>query len=318
MSDSKLKLVYMGTAQFAVPSLNKLVSENFDVRLVVTQPDRKKGRGQAVAYSHVKQAALNNGLELFQPESINTKESIDVLNEIAPDVIIVVAYGQILKSDVLNLPAFGCINIHASILPELRGPAPINWSIVNGDSETGVTSMMIDEGMDSGDILQIERMALDDRIDSVTLGKTLSEMGAELLVKTLERIKAKDITPKKQDESAVTIAPKLTKANGEISFNEKSAKQIHDMVRGFKPWPGAFTTYNGKTLKVLSTYYDADYEVGGADPGTVVMVTKESFYIAANSGVLEIKSVQPQNKRAMDAADFINGYGIKAGAKLGE
>ena len=312
--DNNLKLVFMGTSVFAVPSLLALIDSEHDVALVVSQPDRKKGRGRVLSPTRIKEAAENRGLELFQPQNINTKESVGKIKELDPDVIVVVAYGQILSQNILDIPRTGCINIHASLLPKLRGAAPINWAIVGGDKKTGVTSMLMDAGMDTGDILLKKEIDIDDEIDAVALSEKLSIIGGEILIQTLDMIKSDELKSAKQNNAEATYAPILKKIDGKISFADKDAAQIHNMVRGFLPWPGAFTSYNQRAVKILKTSYDMDEDTKGVRPGTVVMVTRESFFIAAKKGVVEIFSLQPQNKKMMPAKDFINGYGIKAGA----
>jgi methionyl-tRNA formyltransferase len=317
MTDDRLKLVFMGTSGFAVSSLLKLIDSDYGVARVVSQPDRRKGRGRTLSPTPVKEAAEKYGLNLYQPENINSDEAVDEIKKEAPDIIVVVAYGQILKKRVLDIPRLACINIHASLLPELRGAAPINWAIINGDNKTGVTSMLMDEGMDTGDILLKSEVEIDDEMNSLELAEKLAVTGGEVLVKTLELIKDNRLKGTKQDESKATYAAILTKADGNISFKEKDAREIHNMVRGLLPWPAAHTSYNKRSLKILKTSYDLDYDMGSLKPGTVVVVTKESFFVAAKRGVVEVFSLQPQDKRVMPAADFINGYGLKKGAVLG-
>jgi methionyl-tRNA formyltransferase len=312
--DNNLKLVFMGTSGFAVPSLLKLIDSKYDVALVVSQPDRKKGRGRVLSPTPVKEAAAMHNLALFQPQNINSKESVGKIKEQNPDVIVVVAYGQILSQKILDVPKAGCINVHASLLPKLRGAAPINWAIVGGDKKTGVTSMLMDAGMDTGDVLLKKEIDIDDEIDAAKLAEKLSIISGEILIRTLDMMKDNILKATKQNDKEATYAPVLKKADGAVSFADKDAAQVHNMVRGLCPWPGAFTSYDGKTIKLLKTSYDLDEDAKGFAPGTVVMVTRESFFIAAKKGVVEIFSLQPQNKKVMPAKDFINGYGIKAGA----
>jgi methionyl-tRNA formyltransferase len=316
MADN-LKLIFMGTAAFAVPSLLQLIDSNHDVSLVVSQPDRRRGRGRELSITQVKETALKNNIPVFQPENVNSDKSYSKLKEAAPDAIIVVSYGQLLRKRILDIPRLGCINIHASLLPLLRGAAPINWAIVNGLKRTGVTSMQMDIGMDTGDILLMDEVEIDDEINASELFTELSEMGGELLIRTLEAITKGTVTRTKQEHERATYAPVLTKANGAISFMDKDAKEIHNMVRGFSPWPGAYTSFKGRSVKILKTAYSLDEESEGSAPGTVIMVSKESLFVKAKRGVLEILRLQPQNKRPMPAADFINGYGIKAGDRFG-
>ncbi len=319
MPDKKLKIVFIGTARFAVPVLHELVRAGYDIRLVITQPDRPKGRGKALSPPPVKEALMKSDLvmvkeRLFQPENINSDDAVKTIAGVAPDFIVVVAYGQLLKKRVLDIPGFGCINVHASLLPGLRGAAPINRAIMNGDRITGVTTMMMDEGMDTGDILMKTKTDIDDTIDSIALAKRLSDLGATLLVRTIEGVTGGSIVPAAQDEMLATYAHILTKSDGLILFDIMDAKDIHNMVRGLLPWPAAHTVLNGRPVKILKTDYDMDEDTRGAAPGTVTMVTKASFFIAAKKGVLKVLELQPENKKVMPAKDFINGYRLKEGA----
>ncbi len=316
-----MKIVFMGTAGFAVPPLKTLLDSEHEVTMALTQPDRRKGRGRSLAPPPVKEALLNAGLErspeLFQPENINSDEAYEAIAAHAPDVIVVVAYGQLLKKRLLDIPKHGCINIHASLLPILRGAAPINWSIVNGDAQTGVTTMYMDVGMDTGDILLKSEIDIDDTMNSVELGEKISQMGSELLTKTLDMILAGKLVRVKQDEARATYAPIIKKSDGIIDFAKKDARQIHDMVRGFTPWPGASTTHRNSSLKIIKTYYDFDLDTARATPGTVISVSRESFYVATKKGALELFELQPQGKKIMKARDFINGYRLTRGEVLG-
>lgn len=318
MNKKHLKIIFMGTAQFAVPALLALLSSEHEVMLVVTQPDRKKGRGKQLSPPPVKEAISDKNIQVFQPDNINLPDSVEKLKALKPDLIIVIAYGQLLKKQLLDIPKFGCINIHASLLPKLRGSAPINWSIINGDSETGVTSMMMDKGMDTGDMLIKRKIAIDDEINAVELAEKLSALGSETLIETLNLLCDGKLTRTPQDDSAATYSAILKKNDGLISFEDKSAKEIHNMVRGFFPWPGAFTSFGDKSMKLLKTHYDLSESPLDFEPGSVTNISRESFFIKTKSGRLEVFLLQPQDKKTMPAGDFINGYRLKIGDRFGD
>jgi len=247
-----MKLAFCGTPQFAVPTLEKLVEAGHEVHLVLTQPDRPKGRGLELVPSPVKQAALRHNLPVYQPEKIKTNEEVQArLREIAPDAIIVVGYGRIIPKWMIDLPRYGNINLHASLLPKYRGAAPIQWAIASGEKVTGVTTMRIDEGLDTGDMLLQQELAIADDDTSETLAPRLAAMGADLMIETLRRLQAGDITPQPQNNAEASLAPILTKEDGRIDFH-RTAQEIYNRLRGFQPWPGAFTTFRGKILGVTA------------------------------------------------------------------
>src|SRR3954451_17312413 len=251
MADSE-NLVFCGTPQFAVPTLEKLVEAGFNVRLVLTQPDRPKGRGLGLVASPVKQTAQRLGLPIYQPEKIKQNEELRAkLDQIAPAAIIVVGYGRIIPKWMLELPKHGNINLHASLLPKYRGAAPIQWAIANGESVTGVTTMRIDVGLDTGDMLLQSEIPIAPEDTAVTLSPKLAELGAALMVETLQRLEAGKLSPTPQDDSRATLAPILKKEDGRIDYS-RSAPEIHNRLRGFQPWPGAFTSFRGKSLAVVS------------------------------------------------------------------
>src|SRR6266536_1901383 len=250
--DAPMELVFCGTPQFAVPTLERLSGSGFSVRLVVTQPDRPKGRGLELVPSPVKQAALKLSLPLYQPEKIKTNEELKAkLEQIAPDAIIVVGYGRIIPKWMLDLPKFGNINLHASLLPRYRGAAPIQWAIANGESVTGVTTMRIDEGLDTGDILLQREMSISAEDTAETLSPRLAAIGADLIIETLRGLQAGSMHPRKQDDSQATLAPILKKEDGRIDFS-RGAPEIYNRFRGFQPWPGAFTTFRGRGLNITA------------------------------------------------------------------
>ena len=307
-----LNLVFCGTPQFAVPTLEKLVEAGFAVRLALTQPDRPKGRGLELVASPVKQAALRLGVSLYQPEKIKNNEELRArLREINPDAIIVVGYGRIIPKWMLDLPRFGNINLHASLLPRYRGAAPIQWAIANGESVTGVTTMRIDEGLDTGDILLQQELGIADDDTAETLFPKLAEIGAELMIGTLRGIAAGTIKSRSQDNAAATLAPILTKEEGRLDFS-RSAQETYNRFRGFQPWPGAFTTFRGKGLNV--TLMKPASEL--VPLGTLLVRGNRLLAGCGNDSAVELLELQPEGKRRMPASDFIHGYRPRPGESL--
>jgi len=307
-----LNLVFCGTPQFAVPTLEKLVEAGFAVRLALTQPDRPKGRGLELVASPVKQAAVRLGVSLYQPEKIKNNEELRArLREINPDAIIVVGYGRIIPKWMLDLPRFGNINLHASLLPRYRGAAPIQWAIANGESVTGVTTMRIDEGLDTGDILLQQELGIADDDTAETLSPKLAEIGAELMIETLRGIAAGTIKSRSQDNAAATLAPILTKEEGRLDFS-RSAQETYNRFRGFQPWPGAFTTFRGKGLNV--TLMKPASEL--VPLGTLLVRGNRLLAGCGNDSAVELLELQPEGKRRMPASDFIHGYRPRPGESL--
>ncbi|MBS1849443.1 MAG: methionyl-tRNA formyltransferase [Acidobacteria bacterium] len=307
-----LHLVFCGTPRFAVPTLQKLVEAGFSVPLVVTQPDRPKGRGMEVAFSPVKQCALDFKLPITQPEKIKHNEEFRAqLSALKPDAIIVVGYGRIIPQWMLDLPPLGNINLHASLLPKYRGAAPIQWAIASGESVTGNTTMRIDAGLDSGDILLQQEIAIAPDDTAETLAPKLSAPGAELLVETLRGLQAGTIAPRPQDHSKATLAPILKKEDGRIDFH-RSAGEICHRLRGFTPWPGAFTTFRGKNLHVWSAKAVERKLVPGE-----LEVEAGSLFAGCATGALELLEVQVEGKKRMPGPDFVHGYRPNPGEKLG-
>ena len=310
-----MKLVFCGTPQFAVPSLERLVAAGHEVQLVVTQPDRPQGRGMELAPPPVKQSALRLGLPVTQPEKIKNNEEFRArLTAIQPDAIIVVGYGRIIPGWMLHLPHYGNINVHASLLPKYRGAAPIQWAIANGETVTGVTTMKIDEGLDTGDILLKRAMQIRLEDTAVTLVPRLAELGAELLVETLEELKRGIVEPVPQDDSLATLAPILKKEDGLIDFS-RSAEEIHNRLRGFQPWPGAYTQFRGKNLKIISARVAEN--APPLDGGSLRMSGDKLLAGCGEGTALELLQVQPEGKKAMSARDFISGYRPTEGERLG-
>ncbi len=307
-----LRVVFMGTPAFAVPSLVALVETGYDVTSVFTQPDRPVGRGRKLTPPPVKQAAMELGLEVYQPESAKTDEAYEYLKEKNPDVIVVVGYGQIISQRVIDLPRYGCVNVHSSLLPHLRGAAPINWAVVRGDTVTGVTTMRIVEKLDAGDILAVRETPIGADEHAPELAERLATMGAELLLATLEGLVAGTITPVPQDHEASTYAPMMKREDGLVDW-DSSAQEIYNRVRGFDPWPGSYTYFRGKRLHIRQ----ARVVEGLAEPGGMLIDGSE-LKIGCGEGMLQALEVQPEGKRSMPAVAFVNGYRPETCEMLGE
>jgi methionyl-tRNA formyltransferase len=312
-----MKLVFCGTPQFAVPSLERLVAGGFDMRLVVCQPDRPQGRGMALAAPAVKQAAQRFGLPITQPEKIkNNEEFRRKLTEIAPDAIVVVAYGRIIPKWMLELPPLGNINVHGSLLPKYRGAAPIQWAIANGETQTGITTMRLDEGLDTGDMLLKRALPISPEDTAVTLAPRLAELGAELLVETLLELRRGTLEPIPQDDSLATLAPLLNKEDGLVGF-ERTSREIHNRWRGFQPWPGAYTHFRGKNMKLIALRPAMDKPAETLAPGEL-RAAGETLLVGCGEGTaVELLQVQPEGKKAISARDFMSGYRPADGERLG-
>ena len=309
-----MRIVYMGTPEIAATILEKLLEEPYEVVLVVTQPDRPKGRGNTMTCSPVKELAVSRGIPVFTPEKLRLPENVEVVREANPDMIVVAAFGQILPKSVLDIPQYGCINVHASLLPKYRGAAPIQWSILDGESETGVTIMYMNEGLDTGDILLQQVVPIEDDETGGSLHDKLAVAGAEALVQAIPGILDGTLEPVPQGEMTTPYAKQLTKEMGRLDFSWDAAK-LARYVRGLNPWPGTYTFRDGQMLKIWGVEAcDGWYE---ALPGTVVAVEKESFSIQTGSGVLRVTEVQPQGKRRMSAEEYLRGYRLAVGTVLG-
>jgi methionyl-tRNA formyltransferase len=308
-----LNLVFCGTPQFAVPTLEKLVAEGFRVRLVVTQPDRPKGRGLELIASPVKRSALKRHIPVTQPDRIKTNDEFRVLlTELKPDAIVVVGYGRMIPQWMLDLPALGNINLHASLLPKYRGAAPIQWAIAQGETVSGVTTMRLDAGLDTGDILLQREMAIGQEDTAETLAPRLATMGADLMVETLHGFEAGTIQPRAQDSSQASLAPILKKEDGLIDFS-RSAVEIFNHIRGFQPWPGAYTRFRGKGLQIMGAP-----AAGEAVPAAELRVQADRLFVGCGHNTsLELLELQLEGKRRTSARDFIHGYRPQAGEKLG-
>ena len=315
-----LNLVFCGTPRFAVPTLEKLVAAGHSVPLVVTQPDRPSGRGMAVAVSPVKDAAMRMGIAMVQPATIkNNAEFRDQLSVIAPDAIIVVGYGRIIPQWMIDLPRLGNLNLHASLLPKYRGAAPIQWAIANGESATGVTTMRIDAGLDTGDILMQREILIGPEGTAETLGAELAFIGADLMVETLRELDTGHVRPTPQDHAQATLAPILKKEDGRMDF-ARTARELFNRLRGFQPWPGAFTIFKGRTLQVHRAQ-PIRHAVALA-LGEIAVEGTRLFVGCGNdqdaNTTLELFEVQLEGKRRMTAQEFINGYRPQSGQLLGQ
>jgi methionyl-tRNA formyltransferase len=310
---SSLQLIFCGTPLFAVPSLERLVGTGFAVKLAVTQPDRPRGRGMELGFSPVKQRALGLGLPVIQPGKIkNNLEFRAQLEEIQPDAIIVVGYGRIIPQWMIDLPQLGNINVHGSLLPKYRGAAPIQWAIARGESVTGVTTMRIDAGLDTGDILLQQPMNIEQDDTAETLAPRLAAVGADLLITTLRGLNTGTVVPGKQDEAEASLAPILQKEDGRIDFH-LPAQVVSNRMRGFQPWPGAFTTFRGRALQVRQ----ARVMQRALAPGALAVEGGSLLAGCAEGTALELQEVQVEGKKRMMAADFLNGYRIQPGERLG-
>lgn len=306
------KIVFMGTPEIAVPSLKALVENGFDIPLVITQPDKPKGRGQAVQFPPVKEYALTADLEVYQPEKIkNNTEVMEKLKSISPDFFAVVAYGKILPQDVLDIPKIAPVNVHFSLLPKYRGPAPVNWAIMNGEEETGVDTMLMDAGMDTGDILLTAKIPILKK-NAGELADELAVTGAELLIKTLNEFES--ITPVKQDDNKATKAPMMNKDMGLIDWSQ-DASQIERMIRAFTPWPASYSTLDSKKVKIFKS--DVVESNHNAAAGTVINIEKDSITVACGNNALKILELQLEGKKRMDAKNFLAGYKLTKDSLLG-
>lgn len=312
----KMRIIFMGTPEFAVPSLEKIISDGNEVTAVFTQPDKPKGRGYRVTPSPVKVAALKHGIEVFQPTTLKDEKVISIIRELNPDCIVVVAYGRILPQTVLAIPKYGCVNVHASLLPRYRGAAPIQWSVINGEEETGVTTMFMARGIDTGDMILKGKTRIGENETYGELHNRLMEIGAQTLSKTLELLKDGKAPREKQNDGQSNYAPMIDKNVAKIDWI-KSAKGIHNLVRGLSPAPAAFTEFNGKMLKIYESRLTG--ETSDAKAGVITVSGKDGIHVCCGDGkVVLITSVQAQGGKRMSAADFARGHGIKTGTVFGE
>lgn len=303
-----MRIVFMGTPDFAVSCLEALIENKYNVVAVVSQPDKPKGRGNKLSPTPVKELALHNNIEVFQPEKAKDPEFIEKLKEINPDLIVVVAYGHILPKSILDIPRLGCINIHGSLLPSLRGAAPIQWSIINGDKVTGVTSMYMDVGMDTGDMILKRETEILKEDNLETLFNKLSGIGAKILIETVKLIEEGKAPREKQDDARATFAPMLDKNIGHIDWN-KNTKEIFDLVRGTYPWPGSFTYYHGQKMKIFNI--EIEDRIVCSKAGKIVEISEEAIIVQCRDGLIKIKEIQLDSGKKMPVCSFLLGHAIE-------
>lgn len=309
-----MKIVYMGTPDFAVAPLEALIRAGHQVTAVVTQPDKQRGRGKEIQMTPVKECALKHNIPVFQPIKIREKEAVDRLREYPADIFVIAAFGQLLSEEILKMPPLGCVNIHASLLPAYRGAAPIQWVILNGEKETGVTIMQMEKGLDTGDMLLKKAIPIEPKETGESLHDKLMEVGAELIVEALPLIESGKIIPEKQEDSKSSYASRLNKEMGHIDWN-KDAEELERLVRGLNSWPSAYTSYRGKTLKIWEA--DVIGQQSGKLPGEITQVGKDFVDVACGKDTLRIYSLQLEGKKRMAVKDFLLGYEIKQGMMLG-
>ena len=307
-----MKIVFMGTPDFAVPSLEALI-DKYGVEAVFTQPDRPKGRGKKMAFSPVKEVAVKHDIKVFQPEKLkDDRDAVEYLKELSPDFIIVVAFGQILTKEVLDIPKYGCINLHASLLPMYRGAAPINWVVVNGEKKSGNTTMLMDVGLDTGDMLLKDEVEITENMTAGELHDILMARGGNLLIETIEGLANGTIKGIKQ-EGETCYAKMLSKDTGKISW-DNSAREIHNLIRGLNPWPIAHTTYKNENMKIYQS--EVLSEDSNKEPGTIISVNKTGMKVSCKEGVLLVKKVHFPNGKPLTIEQYINGKDIEVGYKL--
>lgn len=311
-----MDIIFMGTPDFAVPVLETLTaSEKHRVKAVITQPDKARGRSGKLIFTPVKEAALAHDIPVYTPEKVKDPAFVEQIKQISCDIIVVVAFGQILSKEILEYPAYGCVNVHASLLPRWRGAAPIQWSILAGDEKTGVTIMQMDVGLDTGDMLAKTEIPLDGTETGESLFEKLSVLGGPLLLETLDKIQEGTVQPEKQKEEDSTYAKMLTRDMGQLDFT-KDALSLERTIRGLNSWPSAYTYYAGKMLKIWGA--KVVEEEGNAVPGEVVKIQKDGFFIQTGKGLLKAEQVQLEGKKKMSAGDFLRGIQMQPGEKLGK
>jgi len=309
----KAGIIFMGTPQFAVPALKALHKNDQDIALVVTQPDRPKGRGHKLTPSPVKETAMSLGYSVIQPSSVRTAEFSNCIEKHTPDFIVVVAFGRIIPKNILTIPEIATINIHASLLPKYRGPAPIQWAIINEEKKTGVTTMLMDEGLDTGDILFSSELEITPDDTSDTLHDRLADLGADLLIQTLNAFETGDINPISQDHSQATYAPMLKKNDGRMNW-KRPADALEAFIRGMTPWPSAFTFHEKKRLKIFKA--KTIVMNTEASPGTVIKGFPDELWISTGKGVLSIMELQSESGKRLLIKDFLRGYKLPPGTHL--
>ncbi len=308
-----MKIIFMGTPDFSVGTLEALVEAGHEVVLAVTQPDKPKGRGKEMQFTPVKECAIKHQIPVYQPRRIREAECVEELRKYNADIMVVVAFGQILPKEILEMTPYGCVNVHASLLPKYRGAAPIQWAILDGEEVTGVTTMQMNEGLDTGDMLLKIELPIESKETGGSLHDKLASAGATLCVETLKRLEEGSITPIPQGDSPTSYAKMLDKRLGNIDW-KKDAVQIERLIRGLSPWPSAYTNWNGKVMKI----WDAKVleENTSFAPGTIARVEKDAFYVQTGTGVLQICELQIPGKKRMDVGSFMRGYQVQEGEVL--
>lgn len=310
-----MKVIFMRTPEFSVGTLEALIEAGHEVALAVTQPDKPKGRGGKMQYTPVKEAALKHGIPVFQPKKVREPECVEELKQYNADIIVVIAFGQILPKEILEMTPFGCVNVHASLLPKYRGAAPIQWAVIDGEEVSGVTTMQMDEGLDTGDMLLKTEIRLDEKETGGSLHDKLAAAGAELCVRTLKGLEEKTVVPKPQGESPTAYARMLDKKLGNIDWS-RDAESIERLVRGLNPWPSAYTNWDGKVMKIWEARAEKRAAEAGGVPGTVISVEKDGFCVETGDGVLKVLALQIPGKKRMEADAFLRGYEIAPGTVL--
>nr|WP_297874210.1 methionyl-tRNA formyltransferase [uncultured Blautia sp.] len=310
-----MRVIFMGTPDFATGTLEEIVKAGHEVVGVVTQPDKPKGRGKTMMPTPVKETALKYDLPVYQPKKVRESEFVELLRSLNPDVMVVAAFGQIITKEILDMPKYGCINVHASLLPAYRGAAPIQWAVINGDKESGVTIMQMDEGIDTGDMIEKAVVPIAEDETGGSLFDKLSHTGAKLCVKVLKDLEEGTAVREKQPEESTTpYAKMIDKKMGEVDW-KKSAKEIEQLIRGLNPWPSAYTKVHGKTLKIWKA--NVLSETSQMNPGQIARVTKDGFAVQTGQGILEIQELQLEGKKRMDTSSFLRGYPLAEGECLG-
>lgn len=316
-----MRVVFMGTPDFAVGALQAIIEAGHQVAAVVTQPDKPKGRGKEMQMTPVKSCALSHNIPVFQPMKIKEPAAVEVLRGYQADIFVVAAFGQILSEEILAMPKYGCVNIHASLLPKYRGAGPIQWAIIDGEQKTGITIMQMEKGLDTGDILLQKEVQIDARETGDSLHDKLAAAGAELIVEALPKIAAGQVVPRRQKDEESCYAKMLQKSMGKIDWN-MSAGKLDCLIRGLISWPGASTTFRGKSLKIWEEEPVSEEvykpQIPESVPGTVLGVEKDAFYVQTGEGILRILSVQMEGKKRMALKDFLLGYPVRAGECLGD
>lgn len=306
-----MRIVFMGTPDFALPCLEALIEKGHNICAVVTQPDRPKGRGHKLMPPPVKELAERLGIKVYQPEKVKTKDFVDILKSINPEMIVVVAFGQILSKEILDIPKYGCINVHASLLPKYRGAAPINWSIINGEKVTGITTMFMAEGLDTGDIILKREISIDDSDNAKTLHDKLSVLGAKVLIDTVSLFENNKVVKIPQEEIEASYAKMLDKSTGRIEWSN-DANSIFNQIRGVTPWPGAYTTYNGKMMKVfMAKVVNCKFE--SAKCGEIIDKDRTSFTVFCGDNCLKILEIQFESEKRMTVEEYLKGHEIEKG-----